>query len=363
MTGAQSFRISGRFYPVYAGTGIFHDLENFLASSFPSSGVFILADENVSSHCLPLLLEKCPALETAPVFILPPGEKSKDISRVVEVWNWLASLNAERTDLLINLGGGVVTDLGGFISGTFKRGMAFVNIPTTLIGQADASLGGKSGINVSNVKNQAGLFYNPSAVFIYPDFLKTLPSRELRAGYAEIIKSALITGGEFWEQVRKPGALEKIDMKEIVQKSAMAKLAITDNDPLDQGQRKALNFGHTIGHALESWSFEPGRKQLLHGEAVAAGMVCESYLSVLLTGLDPGIEELLRNLVNEYFDQVDIGEKDIEEILDLINQDKKIREGLIKVPLIKAPGKVLMDQQVAPGMIREALLHYQEKAG
>lgn len=363
MPVAPSKHTSGLNYPVYLGDGALNELNRYLFALPHSTRSLILTDENVYHHCLPILKEQCPALETASVKVIPIGETAKDVATVVELWKWLSAHYAGRDDLLVNLGGGVVTDLGGFVAGTYKRGIAFINIPTTLIGQADAALGGKTGINFGSVKNLAGLFNNPAAVFIYPHFLKTLPSRMLKAGYAEIIKSALITGGRFWKRCEKGISTDITGLDELIHLSIKTKLALSKKDPFDRKERMALNFGHTIGHALESHSFGNGKEPLLHGEAVAAGLYCESYLSVRLSGLDQSVLETLNGILKVHFNRVAIDPNGMDEVMHFIFQDKKNRGGSVKMTLLSAPGKVMTDQEVGENWILEAIDFYKKNFG
>lgn len=363
MTGGDHLNNSGDHYPVFIGDSALKDGNDFLASMYTASKLFILTDENVYHHCLPRLMDQCPFLKTAEILAIRPGERSKDISMVVDLWKWLTGHNAARGDLMINLGGGVISDLGGFVAGTYKRGIAFVNIPTTLIGQADASLGGKTGINVASVKNLAGSFNNPSAVCIHPPFLETLPGRELKAGYAEIIKSALISGGEFWALCTKGNGLNEAGLLELIRHSVKVKMAFAEKDPYDLNVRRALNFGHTVGHAMESLSFEDGHELLLHGEAIAAGMICEGYLSVAYCGLDPKVLESLSGILKGIFKRIEFDQQDTIKMLQFMIKDKKNREGKVNVTLLSAPGKVLLDQGVRNRQITEALRFYRENFG
>lgn len=352
-------RIEGLFYPVIIGKNPWNHLKSVLADHFPTSKLFILTDENVSKVCLPVLLQDADYLQDVRVFSVPAGEGSKSLETALECWDWLTSHQASRSDLLVNLGGGVVTDLGGFVASLYKRGMSFINLPTTLIGQADAAVGGKTGINFSGYKNHLGSFANPSAVFIEPGFLETLPKRELVSGYAEIIKSALISGGEFWARVQEEDLEDFEFLHGSISDSVIYKLSITDHDLFDRDLRKCLNFGHTIGHALESLSLEEGEYPLLHGEAVAAGMICEAFISARIKGLDTETMKAICHLINEYFPRI---EMDIcaDELLRFLVQDKKNREGTIRMTLLRAPGQPRPDQPVSPGLISESLVYYKD---
>jgi 3-dehydroquinate synthase len=352
-------RIEGLYYPVFIGKNPWNDLKAFIAEQFPTSKLFILTDENVNKECLPGLLHHVEFLKDAPVISVPSGEGSKSVETALRCWDWLTDQEATRSDLLINLGGGVVTDLGGYVAATYKRGMPFIHIPTTLIGQADAAIGGKTGINFSGYKNHLGYFANPSTVFIDPGFLETLPKRELISGYAELIKSALISGGDFWTRIREEDLDNPAMLQGFIADSVTYKLSITDHDLYDRDLRKCLNFGHTIGHAMESLSFEEGRKPLLHGEAVAAGMICEAYISAKIKGLDRETIKSIHHLINKYFPQIDM-DLCADDLHRFLVQDKKNTEGTIRMTLLRAPGQPRADQPVGPGLISESLVHYKD---
>jgi len=349
----------GLHYPVYFGKDIWCNLKNLLETEFSSSTIFILTDENVGHLCLPSFLDKVPALADSPLFSIPAGEKSKDISVAAKSWDWLANYHAERSDLLINLGGGMVSDLGGFVASAYKRGMPYINIPTSLTGQVDAAIGGKTGVNFSGYKNLLGVFSDPYAVFVNFIFLKTLPKRELYSGFSEIIKSSLIAGEDFWEEIKKGGLDAENGLNRQIIRAASLKISIVDKDSLDLHERKSLNFGHTIGHAFESISMETGQRPLLHGEAVAAGIICESYISHKLIGLSEDTLNDILHLLKRYFPplKIDFYEDDFYRYLI---QDKKSQNGVIRMSLLNAPGTVLVDQPASMEMITESIEYYKE---
>ena len=350
--------IIGKYYPVFTGKGALTQLKSFIGESFISSRIFILTDENVEIECLPLLIRGSGIKDDTPVLAVPPGESSKDMPGVVRIWEWLDGYQADRSDLLINLGGGVVSDLGGFAAGTFKRGISFVNVPTTLIAQVDAAIGGKTGINLNRIKNNVGLFNHPAAIFIDQGFLTSLPGREFRSGFAEIIKTSLISGGKFWEQVCSGNFTSDNHLDKFIRMAAAAKLQLTDADPRDIKERQALNFGHSIGHALESCYLEPARKKLLHGEAIAIGMICEGYLSVKLEGLRPEILEMLISVIRRFFDPIKISDPDFDRIRAYLLHDKKNSGEDLLFTLLSAPGKPLIKRPVDPDLPDEALRFY-----
>lgn len=241
------------------------------------SNVFVFADRNTAELCLPVFREMLDDFSGFDLIETDPGEENKNIDFCIGIWKTLLDFGADRKCLVINLGGGVITDMGGFVASTYKRGVDFINIPTTLLSQVDASVGGKTGIDIDNVKNMVGTFSLPQAVFIEAEFLKTLPQRELLSGFAEMIKHGLIVDQEYYHQ------LKAADYKNIttaaIHRSVEIKNEVVTADPQEKGLRKILNFGHTIGHAVESYSLSKDKKPLTHGEAIAIGMICEAYLS------------------------------------------------------------------------------------
>ena len=247
------------------------------------SKVFVFTDSNTSEICLPVFREMLDDFSEFDLIETDPGEENKNIDFCIGIWKTLLDFEADRKCLMINLGGGVITDMGGFIASTYKRGIHFINIPTTLLAQVDASVGGKTGIDIDNVKNMVGTFTLPQAVFIETAFLKTLPECELLSGFAEMIKHGLIADKGYFEVLRNSD-YKNLDAQAIY-RSVEIKNEIVTTDPHEQNLRKILNFGHTIGHAIEGYSLLNDGSPLLHGEAIAAGMICEGYLSHKLNGL------------------------------------------------------------------------------
>jgi 3-dehydroquinate synthase len=319
--------------------------------------VLILADEKTRNSCLPLLIGKAPYLAGLPVHSIPAGEPSKSADGLESIWKALASENAGRDSLLINLGGGVVTDLGAFAASTYKRGIAFVNIPTSLIGQADAAIGGKCGINSAGVKNLAGLFSDPRAVFIDPDFLRSLPVRHLKAGWAEMLKMALLCGGEFWNTLSAVGFNDPVD-NNMIFRSIDYKCKVVATDPLDHSSRKALNFGHTAGHALESISLEADDDPMLHGEAVAAGIILEACLSARILGFPEEILAKISRMISATFSLRPVNEWDFAELESLVGQDKKSLQGISGFTLLREPGDVVIDVPCSAPDLRDAVAFY-----
>jgi 3-dehydroquinate synthase len=334
--------------------------ENWLKSqSFTS--LFILVDKHTHVSCLPYLSANNPILKTASILEISPGERSKSIEIAMDLWKSLLNKGADRQSILINLGGGVVGDLGGFVASVFMRGIRFVQIPTTLLAQVDASIGGKTGVNFHGIKNILGSFQQPEAVFADCNFLNSLPTRELVSGYAEIVKHALIAGGDVWNKIKNTNPLRVDDWSSIVTESILQKKAITDADFKESGYREVLNLGHTIAHALESLYFKKN-KQLTHGEAVAAGICIESRLAVLLNILDENEFNQVQNYIHAHFTPVEYTANDLPELLDHIQKDKKNEQSNPAFSLLQGIGKVITRKTAAPELIIQALTDYAEFA-
>lgn len=321
------------------------------------SKVAVLTDEHTSHHCLPLIAQVLPKEYTH--IEVRSGEEHKNIPSCAHIWEELTLAGFDRKGLLINLGGGVLTDMGGFCAATYKRGLRFINIPTTLLSQVDASVGGKLGIDFMSYKNHIGLFQEAEAVLIDPRFLKTLSLRELRSGYAEVVKHALIADEKHWEALQQTH-WQQHTWQDIIRHSVAIKQQIVTEDPQEQGLRKILNFGHTIGHAVESYFLEQGPK-LLHGEAVALGMLCEAYLSVEKAGLAPEGLQAICSYITQVWQLPLIPEEAFSSISRLALQDKKNEKGVINCTLLSRPGKAIYNQPIGKKEITDALRWYNKK--
>lgn len=329
-----------------------------LLQQFEFGRLFVLVDENTQEHCLPRLREALHGHAFHTIKI-PSGERNKDIGTCQLIWQQLMQQQAGRDALLINLGGGVIGDMGGFCAGTFKRGIRFVQVPTTLLSQVDASVGGKLGIDFMQVKNGIGLFLDPQAVLIDPTFLLTLPPREVRSGFAEIIKHSLIQKAEQWKQLRQLQQLSSADWIQLIPNSVAVKKRIVEEDRLEHGLRKALNFGHTIGHALEGHALHT-EAPLLHGEAIAIGMVCEAYLSHKLLGLDEQeLQEISRYIISIYGHHP-IEERNYPAYLQLMRNDKKNEGQATNFSLLEQIGQPRVNQQAEERLIKESLDFYRQ---
>lgn len=347
---------------ISCGTGSLARMDHFIRTNRLDRGmIFILADTNTHRHCLPVLHHQVPSLKNVTLLEIPAGEQVKTLQTAEALWTELLSRGGDRNTLMINLGGGVVSDLGGFVAAGFKRGIPYINIPTSLIGQADAAIGGKTGVNLGNVKNQVGSFYPAMAVFISPDFLETLPPDQLRSGFAEVVKTALIGDSVLWRRMLNRGAGTILGLpatdpfwRELIEKSVASKNRIVCDDFREQKQRKRLNFGHTVGHALESFC-NGTEEPVLHGDAVAAGMVAESFLANIKCGMpaeDLGeITSFLRGMmIPPRFTSADI-----PALITLMGHDKKNQAGTLRFSLIRRPGAAVINVTCSPEEIADSL--------
>ena len=260
---------------------------------------------------------------------------------------------------MINVGGGVVTDLGGFVASTFKRGMDFINIPTSLLAMVDASVGGKTGVDLGNLKNLIGVINNPQLVLIDTGFLATLPKVEMRSGLAEMYKHGLIASEDYWQQLSDLSAMTTENLNKLIYDSILIKNQVVLKDPTEQSIRKTLNYGHTLGHAIESYCLpHTGLKTLLHGEAIAIGMILESYISTKITGLPQTQFGQINSVLSEMYDPIHFTKNDIDHIIELLKHDKKNANGKVKFVLLERIGKGAIDQEVPNELIFEAFDFY-----
>lgn len=319
------------------------------------SGVAVLVDANTRRWCYEALRPFLP--EQHLLIEIAAGEEYKTLATCEAVWSQLTETRTDRHAVLVNLGGGVVTDLGGFCAALYKRGIRFVQVPTTLLAQVDASVGGKTGVDFQSFKNQIGVFKEPAAVCIEPQFLHTLEPRQLKAGYAEVVKHWLIADAGAFARHRRLGFITE-DWTPIIRESVALKQRIVAQDPLESGLRKLLNFGHTVGHALESYLLtQPGR-EILHGEAVAAGMVCEAWLSHHRGLLAAEELEQVETFLFSVFEKVQFITLETEAIAEFALQDKKNAGTTINCTLLEGLGHGVYDQPVTLADIAEALRYY-----
>ncbi|MAU16065.1 MAG: 3-dehydroquinate synthase [Muricauda sp.] len=321
------------------------------------SKTFLLVDENTKEHCLPVFNEIFDGTIDS-ILEIQSGEENKHIQTCVQLWEDLSNLDGDRKSLLINLGGGVLTDMGGFVASTFKRGIDFINIPTTLLSMVDASIGGKTGVDLGSLKNQIGVINQPQMVLIFPEFLKTLDKRQTKSGYAEMLKHGLIQDKAYWKDLTEKNNFAD---PSCIQRSIAIKNEVVLQDPTEQGLRKILNFGHTLGHAIESYCLEnQDKRTLLHGEAIAVGMVLEGYLSHELRGLSKlALDEIKKGFM-KHFDKVDFSDEDINAILELLKYDKKNSHGNVNFVLLQAIGEAVTDITVPEELFQKAFAYYME---
>ncbi|WP_147676910.1 3-dehydroquinate synthase [Algibacter pacificus] len=323
------------------------------------SKVFILVDENTHQLCLPLFLEQMETTAVIEIIEIESGEINKTIDTCVGVWNALSELDADRKSLLINIGGGVITDLGGFVACTFKRGIAYINVPTTLLSMVDASVGGKTGVDLGHLKNQVGVISNPDLVLIDTKYLNTLETNQMRSGLAEMLKHGLITGETYWNKFQDLSKLSLDDLDALIYESVEIKRDVVEEDPFENGLRKTLNFGHTLGHAIESYFLSnPNKTTLLHGEAVVVGMILACYISTELAGFPKETTESIKALFIGYYGKIDIEKTEIPEIIELLKYDKKNNHGNINFVLLEAIGVTKIDCLVDDKVILDAFDFY-----
>jgi 3-dehydroquinate synthase len=340
-------------YPVYFNSINTH-LSTFIEQG-KYSRVFILTDEHTAKHCLEYITDKINP-DIYDLLEISAGEESKTIDFCIGIWKMLIDFDADRNSLLINLGGGVVTDLGGFAASTYKRGIDFIHIPTTLLAQVDASIGGKTGIDIDNLKNIIGTFTQPKAVFVEHAFLETLPARQIKSGVAEMLKHGLIADAQYWNDLKNSDLQNLSD--ELVYRSVLIKNHVITEDPTERGLRKILNFGHTIGHAIESYSLDHDSNPLTHGEAIAAGMICEAYLSQQKAGLPTEDMQELTDVLLGIYGKYKIKESTYPVLQGIMKKDKKNQGGKINCSLLTKIGESRIDNICTEDELCDSLRYY-----
>lgn len=347
-------------YSVYFNIEGYAALNNYL-STHSHSIIFVLVDTNTNELCSSKFLSNIATESRIEIIEIEDSERLKNIETCVELWNVLADLGADRKSILINLGGGVVSDIGGFVAATFKRGISFINVPTTLLSMVDAAIGSKNGVDLGSLKNQIGTITSPKMVVVDSEFLQTLPQNQMRSGLAEMLKHGLIADGTYWEKFQDLGSIDFADFDSLIAESVEIKNSIVLQDPTEEGIRKALNFGHTLGHAIESY-FMNTESSLLHGEAIAIGMILESFLSLKVNLLSDLEYNSIKKSLLSIFGKVEILDSEITEILALLKHDKKNEFGKVKFVLLNGIGAVKIDQQVDNDMIIAAFEDYKNSS-
>lgn len=337
---------------------------NALLQGVSSEQLFILTDTLTQQYCLPLL-QQHPTLAQAKVYVMPQGDHYKTIETVVDIWKFLGEKGATRHSVLINLGGGVVTDLGGFVANTFKRGIRFINIPTTLLSMVDAAVGGKTGINFNGLKNEIGVINPAQNVVIYPDFLRSLDKQNILSGYAEMLKHGLLSSQQ--EMQRLSGfdvnTPDYALLANLIKTSIEVKANIVAQDPTEKGIRKALNLGHTIGHAFESYSHATNQP-ILHGYAVAWGLIGELFLSYKLQGFPQAVMLDTIRFIKENYGTFHITCNQYPTLYEYMAHDKKnAKAGQVNFTLLKDVGDIVPNCIVEKDLIYQALDFYRDSVG
>ncbi len=331
---------------------------NQYIKSEKNSKIFILVDSNTAEYCIPYFLNNLDSEVSFQTIEIKPGEEHKTIKTCVDVWNILSEKGADRKSLIINLGGGVVTDLGGFVACTFRRGIKYINVPTTLLAMVDASVGGKTGVDLGALKNQIGIINSGDFVLVDTNYLSTLPKNQFNSGVSEMLKHGLITSDEYWTKM-KNYLINANNLDELIHESIKIKALVVEKDQNETGLRKTLNFGHTLGHAIESYFLENNsKKELLHGEAIAIGMVLETFISHKLLDFPKDKMNDVKATILDLFPRIRFEEEDFKEIIKLLRFDKKNNYGNINFVLLNDIGNPELDCQVENDLIIEAFHFY-----
>lgn len=347
--------ILAQTYPVHFNQVGYKALNDIINKKNYSS-IFILVDNHTLTDCYPKFISNLETTIPIEVIEIEAGEIHKNIETCVGVWNVMTELNADRKSLMITLGGGVITDLGGFVASTYKRGIDFVNIPTTLLSMVDASVGGKTGVDLGVLKNQIGLFANPEMVLVDPEYLHTVSAREIRSGTAEIIKYGLTYDIKLFNEIKDDKSL---NIKDLIHRSIEIKNEVVLQDPKENSLRKILNFGHTIGHAIESYYLESEHKEnLTHGEAIAIGMICESYISSQLLNFPESTLKEIKKSIIAIYGKTDILPDDFTAIIDLLKHDKKNVGGQVNFVLLNNIEDYKIDCKVPEELVIKSLEYY-----
>jgi 3-dehydroquinate synthase len=344
-------------YQVEVGSILNSSLDKILNNEFLNDKKIIIVDENTKEFCLEYIITSFLQLADAEIIELPAGEENKQLEICYQVWETLTEYKIDRNALIINLGGGVITDTGGFIASIYKRGIQFVNIPTTLLSMVDASVGGKTGVDLGVYKNQLGLFSFPFRIYVDPIFLKTLDKEQIHNGISEMLKHGLIKSKDHWNVLSN--LLEnKIEVdSEIIYESINIKNEVVIADPFEKGERKKLNFGHTVGHAIESY-FLQLEKPILHGAAIVAGMMIESYISTKSELLSVNQLNDIVFLMKKNYKKIEFSSDAIPQLIEYMNQDKKNKAGKINMVLLNEIGKATFNLVVEEQIIKESLNWY-----
>jgi 3-dehydroquinate synthase len=322
------------------------------------SKYFVLVDEHTQVHCLPLLQKALPTISFIPI-VVTSGEEHKNLDTCQYIWQQLLTHLADRNSLMINLGGGVIGDMGGFTASCYKRGIDFAMIPTTLLSQVDSSIGGKLGVDLAFGKNLIGVFANPKWVYINTQFLRSLPIRQHNNGWAEIYKHALIYDSELWEILTSSAIYDIAHAEKILPQALIVKKKVVEIDPFEKGLRKILNFGHTVGHAIESYSLSADVSPLLHGEAVFLGMILEAYISTQKSGLDISVVHQIITIYKKLYTPY-VNLASVEMWMPYMYLDKKNVGDDIRCALLKSIGEAVWDISITQDDVAAAVSFYKQ---
>ena len=344
-------QIQANKYTIEIGNLAESTFQNLLSTKYPTSKKVILVDENTHDYCLEYLLTNFEELTDAEVMLLPVGEENKVMAVCFQVFEALTEYQIGRNDVIINLGGGLVSDMGGFVASIYKRGIDFINIPTSLLAMVDASIGGKTGIDLGPYKNQLGTFTDPISLFIDISFLETLPEEEIMNGYAEMLKHALILDENYWSELTTLDSLDDLLDENLILRSIHLKNEIVKGDPFEKNNRKKLNFGHTAGHALEGFFLDS--TPISHGHAVGIGMIAETFISYKKGLLSEKEWVLIEEKLVSIFPLITFQKEDIPTLIQLMKNDKKNFDGAIKCCLLTSIGDCKIDQDITEAEIKE----------
>ena len=321
------------------------------------STLYLLTDTNTNTNCTAHFLANLPVKNTIEIIEIAAGEEHKNINTSVSLWETFVALGTDRKSLLINLGGGVLTDIGGFVATTFMRGFDFVHVPTSLLAMVDASVGGKNGVDLGGLKNQIGTINNPKLVLIDTTFLKTLPAKEMRNGLAEMLKHGLIADADYFKKLTNLSDFTLADLDALIYRSIEIKNNIVLSDPFERGERKKLNFGHTLGHAIETQSFDTANP-LSHGEAVIIGSIMALYLSTKVLEFDIALAKTIKTTLLKTYGKVNFDKNQITEIFTLLKHDKKNVNGQVNFVLLNNIGKASINHHIDNESLVEAFEFY-----
>ena len=345
-------------YAIHFNEKAYRKLNAFLKSA-AHSRIFILVDENTQLFCLDAFMAHIEGNYPITIIKIKAGEQHKNIATCLQVWSTFSESGADRKSLLITLGGGVITDLGGFVAATYMRGITFINVPTSLLAMVDAAVGGKTGVDLGVLKNLVGLTNFPEMVITDASFLNTLPENQLKSGLAEMFKHGLIAGEAYWNKISALRELQPDNLNDLIRESVSIKNNIVMQDPRERNLRKVLNYGHTLGHAIES-CFLNTQKQVLHGEAVAVGIILATYISKAITGFPEAKLHRIKEVILHHFKKIDFNGNDLKKITSLLKHDKKHTHGNTNFVLLSDIGKPVLDQTVSETLVTAAFEYYKQ---